>query len=163
MKKTVKDSTIEELEDFNSIMDAVMKYLDMYWDVEAKPKGYDEYLKAYSEGDTNYEEYEFDDPLDTSASCPSFPNRLSKLNIAYSHKEQDITPLRELIGAVFTYGMNVGIQMQRINKDDMWAVRSARDVLVFIVENRISAERLKERAENAISNLEFKYPPLKEE
>jgi hypothetical protein len=163
MNKTVEESTLKELNNFPGLLDAIIKYLDQYWDIEAKPKGYDKYLKTYQEHDTEDHEYEFDGPLDESASCDAFPERISISNIAYSDTQQGRTPLRELIGAVFAYGLNVGAQRERIDKDKMWAIQNARDVLRYIAENKISAEELNNDAKRAIKSLDFRYPLLKED
>lgn len=160
--KTVEQSSLKELNNFPELLDAIMKYLDKYWDIEAKPKGYDEYLETYEEYDEENIEYEFDGPLDTSAIADPFPYRISRSSVAYGDTQQGRPPIRELIGAVFAYGLNVGAQRQKINEEDMWAVKSARDVLSYVVEGKITVEELKARAERAIENIDFKYPALRE-
>jgi hypothetical protein len=158
MNKTVEESSLKELNHFPNLMEAIMEYLDKYWDIDAKPKGYDKYLETYEEYNTEDIEYEFSGPLDTSASCDPFPYRISRSSVAYGDTQQGRTPTYELLGAVFAYGLNIGAQRQKINEDDMWVIKSAREILSDIVDGRFTIEQLKPRAERGISNIDFKYP-----
>lgn len=157
MNKTVEESSLKELNNFPSLMKSIMEYLDKYWKIKAKPKGYDKYLETYEEYDTEDREYEFSGPLDVSASCDEFPERISRSNVAYGDTQQGRTPVYELIGAVFAYGLNIGAQRQKINTEDMYALENIKNILEDVASGR-DIEELKERAERGIKSLERNYP-----
>lgn len=159
--KTVEESSLKELNNFSDLMESVMKYLDKYWEIQAKPKDYDKYLETYQEYDQEDIKYEFDGPLDTSATCDPFPYRISRSNVAYGDTQQRRTPTQALIGAVFAYGLNIGAQRQKINTEDMWVIQSARDNLKYFLEERLTREELREITESSVRIIDLKYPNLK--
>lgn len=160
MNKTVEESSLKELSHFPSLMASIMEYLDKYWEIQAKPKDYDKYLETYEEYDTEDIRYEFSGPLDVSASCDEFPERLSKSSVAYGDTQQGRTPTHALIGAVFAYGLNIGAQRQKINEEDMWVIKSVKDNLKYFLEERLTREELREITESSIRIIDNKYPIL---
>lgn len=118
--KRIKEASIEELEDFNGVVRPIITFLDKYWDVGAKPKGYDEYLKTYKEFDDMplENELDFDGFCSATAGSFSIETQLAMPYVAYGDTEQGRNPLETLIGAVMSYAIQIGERRAKLQARD---------------------------------------------
>jgi len=108
----IKDATVEQLAYFDNIIQPILKYLDENWDLDGKPKDYDNYVKSYEQNDDMGEMIpDFDGLLDTSTTHPTLPEMLSLPQVAYSDTQQGRNPLETLVGTLIGYGMAVGKEL----------------------------------------------------
>ena len=114
MKKHIHDVNSENELRFDKILEPIMEHIKKTWDIDVKPKGWDEFLEDYEDYDGLPIEDEvtemFNGMDDGSAGVGSFPERVSLPHVAYSKTNQGRSPLEELLGATLGYGMMVGMK-----------------------------------------------------
>jgi hypothetical protein len=121
MKKHIHKSSEKELY-FSEVLEPMVKYIKETWDIEAKPKGYDEFCKDYEDYKglpCNEEKLKdaFDGLSDGSAGSFSFPIRVALEHVAYSDHCQGRDPINELLGAFLGYGIMVGMRIMGIKNE----------------------------------------------
>lgn len=121
MKKKIKDASKEEIENFEELSDQLITFIEKYWDVKTKPKGYDEFVKDY-EGYDGIDELDVDKisgefgGFDDSTSCTSsFPIKLTLPHVAYGDKKQGREPFKTLVGIILSYGIAIGYRRNNID------------------------------------------------
>jgi len=159
MNKSIRDASLEEIDDYQEIMSHILNYLSKNWDINAKPKGYDEYLASLSS--ISYQEpLEFTGLLDTSAGCPAFPSRISIFNIAYSEQEQDRKPFEELAGALVAYGVAIGERRERLNRNNQVLMQMINGFIDGVVEGNDKPDITKIKAEMLKGEINRSFPNL---
>ena len=111
--------------DFGKHADALVKYIKKYWNISAVPKGYKEFCKDYidfkgqDEAANKEQEMlkEFEGHDGDGSMAFSFPMTISLAHTAYDDKCQGRNPLRVLIAAIFSYGMQYGMRYERVYKN----------------------------------------------
>lgn len=158
--KRIKDASLEELENFTEIMEPIIDLLRNSWDIDVKPKGYDEYLKS---NDSSYvpEEIEFKGLINTSSCNPPLPYLLSKPNVAYADKEQGRDPLTELTGALVGYGMAIGERRAKLEMIDGYFLEAVRSILEQMQSAKgMSRKRQKLKSDTLMAMMEIKFPHI---
>lgn len=163
MKKKINKITDEkEFSNFSEIVGWIMKFMLSQWNIEAKPKGYDEFLKDYMDFDGMEE-------LDEKALCKLFegfdnagaghfslPIWTSLPHTAYGDKCQGRPPLETLIGAILNYGMMIGDRSRRlkeIKKHEQ--VKKRLDIELKFAEDEKLKKALQYILEEINMNIEF--------
>lgn len=101
-------------------------YLAKYWDINVKPKGYDELKKDYNDFDgmeeDNPEEIVKDfNGFDTSgATCFSFPEQLTASQVVYGEVCQGRSPIHSIVSAVFSYAFSCGAKYQELKYSEIF-------------------------------------------
>jgi hypothetical protein len=101
---------------------ALLEWIEKYWDVKAEPKGYAAARK-------NYKDYDGMDDIDEKAISKefkghgdggtvsyNFPVRVSLPHVLYDDCGQGHKPLESLIGAILGYGMLLGERMAEVDE-----------------------------------------------
>jgi len=158
--KTIKEASLDELEDFSEIAGHILQLIKTSWDVDVKPKGYDKYLESYEEYDDS-EIPKFDGLLDVGPSKPDIADSMSLSNVAYGDTQQGRDPLETMVGAILSYGMDVGTQRQKLDGDSEYFMQNLKDFFSDIKSGSISRKRLKEKSETFHRMFEIKFPGLK--
>ena len=113
---------IRELDnfDYSQHVDALIENIKKSWNVSARPKGYNEFIKDYKDfkGQEELDETEmlkeFDGCDDSGARSFPFPIRISTPHVAYDDICQGRKPLETLIGAIFGYGIAYGQRYEQV-------------------------------------------------
>lgn len=106
---------------FSQEIEALLKYLDTSWDINAKPKGYAAYKKNYKDYQGMEELDEeallksFDGHDSTGTLSGSFPLRVSMPHVAFDDVGQGRRPLETLLGAVLGHGIHIGERLAAVN------------------------------------------------
>lgn len=103
--------------DFETQVNPIETALIKEMAISAQPKGYEAYKQEHGTNTENYEdmneELEFTGTLELhnflAAPNPPFPYCLNKGSIYYTEANQGRSPLTELISAVYSQGMNIGM------------------------------------------------------
>ena len=111
--------------DFGKHADALVKYIKKYWNISAVPKGYKEFCKNYTDFDGQNEAAnmeaemlkEFEGHDGDGSMAFSFPMTISLAHTAYDDICQGRNPLRVLIAAIFSYGMQYGMRYEQVYKN----------------------------------------------
>ncbi len=120
MEKTIDEASWKEISYFDNIVGPIIKLLENSWNIEASPKGYDEYVKTYEEfDDVNDEKFdlEFEGLLNTSASGSPINLNLALPNVAYNDTQKSRDTLNTLVSSILSYGIAIGRQQEKTHPD----------------------------------------------
>jgi len=121
MRERINKASKNDISDFEELATDIVEFLNKHWDIEVKPKKYDKYLETFEEFEDMDEisKYEKDfKGFGPGGDTLSLPETLSLPNTAYSDVHQGITNLETLVGAILTYGMQIGNRRQEISSED---------------------------------------------
>jgi hypothetical protein len=110
---------LKDINDFNfsKEAEAIYNYLMKNWMIKAKPKGYDKYLKTYTDyaGMDELDEEALQKSFEGHGDAPTvshpFVTSVSLPHVAYDDTNQGRNPLRVMIAAVLTHGILFGQRM----------------------------------------------------
>ena len=119
----VQTHEINNLTNYNNV-GKMVKFLNKFWKIKAKPIGYDELKKDYCDFD-GMEEFDptemvnFFEGMDSqTASGFNFPEQLTAPQVVYGECCQDRSPLHSIISAVFSYAFLCGAKYQELKYVD---------------------------------------------
>lgn len=122
MKKHIHDVISENELRFDKILEPLIEHIEKTWDINVKPKGWDEFLADYEDYDGLPVEDSVTDMFnglnDGSAGAGSFPERVSLPHVAYGNTNQGRSPLEELLGATLGYGMMIGMKRMGLKNEE---------------------------------------------
>lgn len=141
MEKTIDNAEWKEVSRFDNLIEPIVSLVKDNWDIQAAPKGYQEYRDQYEEyDDMDDEKYalKFDGLLNTSATSSPINDRLSMPQVAYDDTQQGRDPLQTLLGSVLSYGIAIGRRQEKTDPNDFDEYRHSRvqDFLEDIIEDR---------------------------
>lgn len=163
--KTVDEASWEEVSYFDDLIQPILKLVKENWDIQASPKGYEEYIESYEEYDDMGDEkfyLDFDGLLDTSASASPINDKLSMPQVAYDDTQQGREPLHTLIGAVLSYGIAIGKRQEQTspNSKTKWKESVGIDIQRYlgdILKYNGDAELVKRSAEVVLERFNHYY------
>ena len=110
--KNIKESSLDELNNFSDIVDPLVEFLEGNWDVNPHPKNYDKNKDNYD--NFSDEKLIYNGLNSCSATSPSIEDKLSTYHIGYDDIEQGRSPFRVLVGSLVGFGMQVGEQRNKL-------------------------------------------------
>lgn len=121
------NKTIDEIKNLaeiraEEIMNNIVDYLNITWDIKAEPKDYKDYCSTYEDYDQlpnrNEIASQFKGLLDANCCTDNLPLSLLKDNIAYSDINQGISPIHSLVNIIYRYGFRYGEKFNKLKNKD---------------------------------------------
>lgn len=143
---SVKLRDVKKPVPFSELIGPVEKYLEKYWDIDAKPRGYKDFCEDYTDFKGQGEDddrllEEFKGINDETATMFAFPIAASLPHIAYDDICQGRNPLMMLISHLIAYGIGYGKKLAEIGGTDL---NSLQKMQLDLIQERlkITSERV---------------------